>query len=140
MNPTAILHPVIALVLLTIAVAFRMGWARFASIRRGDVKMRYFVYNSGQDIPDYVARPSNNYKNLLEAPVLFYALALALLATEMVDGVYVILAWAFVATRYLHSFIHVAYNHLGHRFLAYLAGVLILLLMWARLAVQLLTA
>ena len=52
------------------------------------------------------------------------------------DGVYLGLAWAFVASRYLHSAIQLWRNYVPHRFLAFAAGLLILLIMWLRFAAQ----
>jgi hypothetical protein len=72
--------------------------------------------------------------NLFELPVLFYALCLALYVTEQVDGVYLGLAWAFVVLRALHSAIQLFYNRVMHRFLAYFAGGLVLLVAILRFA------
>jgi hypothetical protein len=130
-----LLYPLFAMVALTFAVAFWMGGLRFAAVRRREVSMRYFRLNAGE-IPDRPAQAANNFRNLLEIPVLFYALAALLLATGSADSVQVTLAWIFVASRYLHSAIHLSYNHVPHRFLAFLAGVLVLLVMWVRFALQ----
>ena len=40
------------------------------------------------------------------------------------------LSWLFVASRLLHALIHVTTNEMRRRFFLFLAGVLILLLMW----------
>src|ERR1700680_1785740 len=56
--------------------------------------------------PPEVSNPSDNLKNLFEIPVIFYALALYLFVTAQVDGVYVTVAWIFVAFRALHSAVH----------------------------------
>jgi hypothetical protein len=42
-----------------------------------------------------ISNPSDNLKNLFELPVVFYALALYLVATKQVDGVYLGATWAF---------------------------------------------
>ena len=44
------------------------------------------------------------------------------------------LAWAFVALRYLHSYIHCTYNRVKHRFSAYLFSGLALWALWGMLA------
>lgn len=133
---TAILYPLLALVALTFLVAFWMGALRIGAMRRREVKPAYFKLNTGE-IPERPAQAANNFRNLFELPVLFYALVALLLVTERTDGVQVALAWVFVASRYAHSLIHLSYNHVPHRFLAFLIGLLVLLAMWGRFALQL---
>ena len=69
---------------------------------------------------------ANNYSNLFESPVLFYT---AILLTLIL----VSLAWLYVASRYLHSFIHATYNRVMHRFSVFVFSSFILLAFWVRL-------
>src|ERR1700730_11061689 len=73
-----------------------------------------------------VAGPSDNLVNLFEIPVLFYVALIILYVTNLSNGLYLGLAWAFVLLRYAHSFIHVTYNRVKHRFAVYFAGTLLL--------------
>ena len=57
-------------------------------------------------------------------PVLFYALALYLFATNQVDGVYLTAAWIFVAFRVLHSLVHCTVNIVTLRFGLYLVATI----------------
>lgn len=128
-----ILYPLFALVALTFIVLFWMANLRLGAIRRGEVKARYFKLNVGE-IPERPAQAANNFRNLFELPVLFYALVALLLITGKADAGQQALAWVFVASRYLHSFIHLSYNNVSHRFLAFLVGMLVLLAMWVKFA------
>jgi hypothetical protein len=74
--------------------------------------------------PPAVSNPSDNLKNLFEIPVVFYALALYLFATQQVDTVYVNAAWIFVAFRVLHSAVHCTFNLVMLRFYLYLFATL----------------
>ncbi|OGI40005.1 MAG: hypothetical protein A2140_02695 [Candidatus Muproteobacteria bacterium RBG_16_62_13] len=78
----------------------------------------------------------DNFSNLFELPVLLYVAAVLLHVTDRVDGIYLALAWAFIALRYVHSAIHVTYNRVMHRFAIYVLGALPLWAMWARFAAQ----
>jgi len=40
------------------------------------------------------------------------------------------LAWAYVALRVVHSLIHITYNHVLHRFLAFASSNFVLLALW----------
>lgn len=133
---TAILAPLFALVALTFAVNMWMAALRIRAVQRGEVQYRYFKLLQG-DIPELPLQAANNFRNLLELPVLFYALIALLVATGLDDSVQVALAWAFVASRYAHSLIHLSYNSVPHRLTAFSLGVVILLVMWIRFAAAL---
>ena len=70
--------------------------------------------------PAEVSNPSDNFKNLFEVPVLFYALLLYLYVTKQADIVYVNAAWVFVAFRLFHSIVHCTFNLIMLRFYLYL--------------------
>lgn len=79
------------------------------------------------------APAADNYSNLFELPVLFYTAILLTLILMVQDSILVILAWAFVVTRYLHSLIHVTYNLVIHRLSVFLFSSFVLLAYWVRL-------
>lgn len=73
---------------------------------------------------------SDNFKNLFEMPVLFYVLCGFLAISGEITGTFVTLAWVYVGLRALHSFIHITYNTVMHRFVVYAAGSVLLFAMW----------
>jgi hypothetical protein len=81
---------------------------------------------------------ADNYLNLFEMPVLFYTLCLALYLTQLLSLPMLVAAWAYVGLRCLHSFIHVGYNKVMHRFQVFAISVVLLMLMWLGFLVQLL--
>ena len=81
---------------------------------------------------------SDNFKNLFEVPVLFYALCAVLASAQDVSPLFVVGAWVYVALRCIHSFIHLTYNRVTHRFAVYALSTVILLMLWAALGVQVL--
>jgi len=76
--------------------------------------------------PPSVSTPSDNLKNLLELPTVFYAVVLYLFATRQVDAVYLDLAWGFVALRILHSVVHCTFNFIPLRFVLYVISAVAL--------------
>lgn len=80
---------------------------------------------------------ADNFRNLFEAPVLFYALVAVALATTHVPGWLVTCAWAFVGLRCLHSLIHCTYNRVYHRLAAYATGFFLLVATWVAFVVSL---
>lgn len=73
---------------------------------------------------------ADNFRNLFEVPVLFYLLCVALALNGGSTPAFVAAAWGYVGLRMLHSLIHVTYNRVVHRFLAYAASTLLLFGMW----------
>ncbi|NML06441.1 MAPEG family protein [Sphingomonas sp. G-3-2-10] len=127
----AILWPTFAMVALIHAVWFVLYVQRFALMKRqpptaenfasGDAAKRYF---------QPAEMPANNFVNLFEMPVLFFALVPLLMFTNQASAAQVALAWAFVALRALHSFIQIVVQKIPPRFLIYLASCVVLSAMW----------
>src|SRR5919204_5451220 len=109
MPAARILYPMIALAGLTFVVLLLIPFARFRAAGRGRVTVADFRYGESANVPGDVSLPNRNLMNLLELPVLFYVACLAFYVTRTVDATAVYLAWAFVATRLIHSAIHLCY-------------------------------
>ena len=134
---SAIFYPVVALVALTFAVLLLIPYARFRAGYAGRVKVKDFRYGESANVPADVSLPNRNLMNLLETPLLFYVVCIALFVTGTVDSVALWLAWAYVALRAVHSLIHLTYNNVYHRLGAYAASIALLLALWVRFALTL---
>jgi hypothetical protein len=86
--------------------------------------------------PPGVSNPSDNFKNLFEVPVVFYALSLYLFSTGQVDAVFVAAAWVFAAFRVLHSAVHCTINIVMLRFYLHLVSTLAVWFIAARAALR----
>jgi hypothetical protein len=120
----------IALALLTFGVLVYTGYKRFSAGFAGRVKGGDFRYGENANVPPDVAVANRNFMNLLEAPVLFYAICLALYVTAHVTPITLSLAWAYVAARAAHTAIHLAYNRILYRFAAYALSNVVLATLW----------
>ena len=129
-----LLLPLLAQVILTFIVMIRMYLTRVAEMKSKQIHPQQIKTRSkSKALLTDSASASDNFANLFELPVLFYTAILLTLMLMVQDSILVILAWAFVASRYLHSFIHVTYNHVMHRFSVFLFGAFVLLAFWVRL-------
>jgi hypothetical protein len=135
---TAILYPMLALAALTFGVLLLVPIARFRAGFRGQVNPGDFRYGESARVPGEVSLPNRNFMNLLEMPVLFYVVCLALYVTGKADGTAVTLAWGYVALRVAHSAVHLTYNNVYHRLAAYAASAVVLLAIWVRFAFEIL--
>ena len=62
-------------------------------------------------------------------PVLFYVLAIALAICDAVNLAVLLLAWLFVASRFVHAYIHTGSNYVPARRKIFTLGVVIVLIM-----------
>ena len=134
MQPESIFEPVVALALLTFAVLAYTGYKRFSAGFAGRVRAHDFRYGESGNVPPDVAVANRSFMNLLEAPVLFYVVCIAAYVTHLAGPGLVALAWLYVALRFVHTFVHLSYNKILHRFLTYSASNVVLLGMWLRFA------
>jgi hypothetical protein len=134
---TLLLLPALLHVALIFVLVFMTGRGRVSAARRGEVRLSDVALDSSK-WPDDLRKRANNYQNQFELPVLFYVLIAFLLATRLADAVQVILAWVFLFSRLVHSYIHTGKNVVVDRFYAFLASVVTLMAMWIWFAVRLL--
>jgi hypothetical protein len=135
---TAIILPAIALVVLTATVWVRLYIERIREMRQRRIDPQSLATSAlvGQTLQRVQA--SDNFKNLFEVPVLFYALCALLSSAQHVSPFFVIGAWLYVALRYVHTFIHLTYNRVTHRFAVYALSTVVLFMLWGVLGVQVL--
>jgi hypothetical protein len=133
---TAIFGPFFATIALTFAVWVFLYVRRVAFINANALSPDDLAVPGklAELSPASVSNPSDNFKNLFEVPVLFYAIALYLFAVQQVDAVYVGAAWTFAAFRVLHSAVHCTINKVMVRFYLYLISTLAVWFMAGRAA------
>jgi hypothetical protein len=126
MTQEAIFSPFFATILLTMVVWVYMYIRRIGFINSQKINPQDLVTSGSlaKITPPSVSNPSDNFQNLFEIPVLFYALILYLFVTKQVDPVYVNAAWIFVVFRILHSAVHCTFNLILLRFYLYLISTL----------------
>ena len=139
MDVRTIYLPALAMVALTFAVWWRMYFARVGQMKRERIHPQKVATSAQSAALLTDSRAADNFRNLFELPVLFYLALVVADRLDMVDGISVALAWAFVFLRAVHSVIHVTYNRVMHRFAAYVAGGMVLWLLWGYLAIGLLS-
>lgn len=131
MNQTAIFYPIAVMMLLVVIVTCLMLKERMVEMKTLKIHPNTVASSSQMSVVLKNTRAADNYKNLSEMPVLFYALCLALYATQSVSQGFLWAAWVYVALRVIHSITHISYNNLMHRFSVFSASMAVLVGMWA---------
>ncbi len=134
-----LIYPMAAMVLLTGGVVLRLYLARVAAIRAGQIDVNFYRLHQGAIEPESSQKVARHFVNLFEAPTLFYVGCLAAMVAGVVDRGFAGLAWAYVAVRLVHAFIHLGANRLRKRRNAYFTGWLVLLALWIYLVVRVAT-
>jgi hypothetical protein len=131
---SAFVLPVFAMVLLSALVWLRLYQTRIGEMKRKRIHPQRVATSAemAQLVED--TRAADNFRNLFELPVLFYAAMLLVTVSRTESPVLLGLAWAFVALRYLHSYIHCTYNRVKDRFSVYLLSAIALWAVWAVMA------
>jgi hypothetical protein len=125
-----VIYPMFAMVALTAVVLVTLFRSRVAAVRQGLIPLAYFGIYQGELEPESTAKPARHFANLFETPVLFYAVCLAAMVTNLAGVAMQALAWAYVAARLVHAYVHLGSNRVRHRLRAYFCSCLILLAMW----------
>lgn len=130
-----LLAPVFALAAVTALVWLTMLVQRGLHMQRHRIKPQDMPTRALADAKFGDAQAANNaLMNLFELPVLFYIVCFIAVALDRGDALFIGMAWVFVLLRAIQALIHVTYNDVLHRGLAYLTSSSVLWLMWLRLA------
>ena len=116
-----VLWPMLAMAGLSFAVTVAMFRRRVAEIRRRRIPLRELATSRGIALLEDSAA-ADNYRNLFEMPVLFYAACLLVAAARLDSPALPVLAWAYVAARLAHSAIQLGANRVRWRFMAFAAS------------------
>jgi hypothetical protein len=132
-----ILAPLFVQVALTFVLLFWMAFSRASALKRRETKLADIALGQ-PNWPVDALQVSNCYNNQFQLPMLFYFLTILAIITRHADFLFVITAWVFVLTRIAHAYVHTGTNYVRHRFNAFAAGVVVLLIMWVIFAVRIL--
>ncbi len=128
-------YPMFFMVLLIAVVGAVTVTRRFASVKDGSVKARYFKLMSGQDVPELVIQSTRNFNNLFEVPILFFVAGTLYISLGIESSFALACAWFFVIARVAHSYVHLTYNHVMHRLVAFALAFAAVVALWINLLI-----
>jgi len=130
-NHIQLLAACFAMVLLTFAVGGALLVTRVREMRRKRIRTQEIADSLKMAARLENVQVADNFRNLFEVPVLFFALAAIALATGYVPNWLVTCAWIYVVLRVMHTLIHCTYNKVYHRLIVFLISFALLVGMWA---------
>lgn len=138
-----ILQPIVVLAGWTMIMWLWMYATRLPAMSRAKVDPDSLARDPGksldQILPPHVSWKAQNYNHLHEAPTVFYAVALTLALlgstttalSPAANQFAVLLAWAYVALRVVHSLVQAMINKVVLRFALFALSTVILMAMIA---------
>jgi len=136
LDPSAmsILEALFGMGLLTFAMAAWMSVTRLPAMRQQGLSLQDAAHTADlrARLPSPARRVGDNYNHLLEAPTVFYAVALGIVAAGLSDPIYAACAWAFLGFRVLHSLVQATFNRVPVRLTFYILSWIALTIMIVR--------
>ena len=132
-----ILQPVVALLVWTFVMWVWMYATRIPAISQYKIELDSNVppRELMNKLPPSVRWKADNYNHLMEAPTLFYAVALTLAVAGAGNGGAATLAWVYVALRVIHSLVQAIANHIPTRFSLFVLSSVVLAILVYRAVV-----
>lgn len=123
------LAPIIGLALWTHVMWVWMYATRLPAMRQARMRPDPDAPRGEQmaQLPPRVRWKADNYNHLMEQPTLFYAICLCLALMGLGEGSNLLMAWAYVALRVVHSLVQVLVNKIEVRFLIFVLSSLALI-------------
>lgn len=137
LSGTALL-PVLALITWTLVMFIWMYVTRIPAMQKAsiDPQEAKHPHTYVDRMPSQVRAVSDNYNHLHEQPTLFYALAFFLALGGGADNLNVMLLWAYVILRVVHSLVQTTVNLVMLRFLVFTISTLCLIAIVVREALR----
>src|SRR5688572_33448750 len=131
MSGKEVFYPALAMVALTFVVWLRLYFVRIPEMRRLRIHPQSVATSAEKAARLVDTRAADNFNNLFEVPVLFYLALVVAHLSGQVTPLVLVLAWAFVLGRVLHSLIQCTYNKVMHRSGIYAVSTGVVWLLWA---------
>lgn len=129
----AILQPVVALLAWTMVMWLWMYVTRIPAMQRAKIDVANLVGGTGKDLdavlPREIQWKAHNYNHLLAEPTIFYAVCIVLAIIGHGHGTNLLVAWAYVALRVIHSLVQATVNRVALRFMLFASSSLCLIVL-----------
>jgi hypothetical protein len=124
------LSPVLALVAWTLVMWIWMYATRIPAMNAAGLDPQEAAYPGtwAHRLRPGVRSVADNYNHLHEQPTIFYALMFFVALTGGGDGTALSIAWAYVASRVLHSLVQATFNRVIVRFSIFAIGSIVLMI------------
>ena len=128
-----LVFPMAFYVLIMWLSAVHMFRTRVRAIRSGQIPSKYYKAHIGGTPSENVVVVGRHYDNQFQVPILFFITCLVHMQIGLVNSTTIFLAWTFVCSRAVHSWVLLGRNILQIRAAVFGAGWLVILALWVQL-------
>ncbi len=129
----SILTPALALIVWTMIMCVWLYAVRIPAISKAGIDPATAQEPTSLDaLPLKVRQVAYNYNHLMEQPTLFYALVFYTYLAGHQEPANILIAWAYVALRVVHSLIQATVNVVMVRFSVFALSTVVLMILAAR--------
>ena len=115
-------------------------FCRVNAIKAGELSPFYYKdYQNKPEVPQKLIILERHMDHQFQVPTVFLVTGAVLLSMQVVSMVSVYLAWGFVISRFIHTYIHLGQNKILWRAGVYAIGGIMILSMWGQLFYQVLS-
>ena len=134
----SILTPALALVIWSLIMMVWLYATRIPAMQKAGIDPAKATHAAALDpLPAQVRWVADNYNHLMEQPTIFYALIFYTYLAGQQDGWNIIIAWAYVALRVVHSLVQATVNLVLLRFSIFMVSSVVLMVLAGRDAIAL---
>ena len=129
-----ILYPMFGMITLSGVIAACLVASRLPVVVKhwGNLQQAKHADTIRPHLPTRMRSITDNYNHVFEQPTLFYAVTVYLFLIQHTDTAHIILAWAYVGLRALHSVIQLTSNDVSWRATCFAVSTCCLIVMIAR--------
>ena len=131
MDRILIVYPAFAMLILTFFAYVKSRLILNKCLKEKSLSIKQIKLYTGE-LPEEFEQSRQHLKNQFELPVFFYLLIALLYSSSNFQLIDIVLAWMFVASRYIHSYIRFTSNYLPHRARLFILGMLLLMISWIK--------
>ena len=136
-----ILYPMFGMIVLTGTLMLALLFSRLPTIINnfGNLQAAKHSDELRPRLPDTKRYITDNHNHLFEQPTVFYAIVIYIYLVHHADSLHIMLAWAYVVFRMIHSLVHVTTNNVSIRASVFVLSLICLVSMITREVIFFLT-
>ncbi len=129
MYDNGMIAPVVVLAAWSLVMLLWLYATRIPAMSRAKIRPGSATKAQMEAMPAWATNPADNYNHLMEQPTLFYAICFALELLDQANDVNIGLAWLYVVIRVVHSLVQATVNIILIRFLIFVTGSIVLIML-----------
>lgn len=133
MDKNLLIYPMAFYAFWIFGTAIHLFRTRVRALKNKEVSMKYFQSYTAAPPPEYSRIAERHYENQFEVPTMFFSVGAMQFALGFANSLTLVLMWAFVVARVIHTFIHLGSNNILTRMKFFTTSWICILALWAQM-------